>query len=404
MTVSPGQGVLGRFEMLEPRMLLTAPAIELGPPTTFYDQPYVDVELRDGNSGLGPYGSVFGLDLYPYHHFLLDTGANSILSAAEATSAMASRGYDTQGAFREYGVAGYTDYDVSAPYRLDFRGTDGVAHTLPQTTSGTRILSTTDSYLGASIAGGGVAGLVGMPAMVDRVTTLDMSDWAEVDDVLDFEGLKVRFAEGENALPPADGARYSVAVDDRVSFLAADGLPPGSPPDAPLPAWAPIPFMTAIAEREGVAVEADFLFDTGAQMTMISPSLALAMGLDTDGDGNFENEKVDSLPIGGVGGTTNVPVLLIDTLRLPTREGVELVWLDHEPGGGLPVLVREIHEDIDGVFGVDLLTSGMSIDLGSADVGNHHRRRAVLQAGPARFSADARRHRHDLLRRRPGLR
>jgi len=62
----------------------------LGPQTGFYDQPYVDVELRDGNHGLGPYGSVYGLDLYMYNHFLLDTGANAILAAAEATGRLSS--------------------------------------------------------------------------------------------------------------------------------------------------------------------------------------------------------------------------------------------------------------------------------------------------------------------------
>jgi len=354
---------LGSFETLEPRNLLAVGAIELGPQTGFYDQPYVDVELRDGNHGLGPYGSVYGLDLYMYNHFLLDTGANAILAAAEATGAMASRGYRTEGEFRELGVAGYTDYDVSAPYRLEFRGTDDVQHAIPQTDDAVRILSSADSYLGASVAMGGVAGVVGMPAMVHRVTTLDLSGWAEDSDLLDIEPLEVRFSQGPDALPPDAGHRYSVAVDDRISFDAADGLPPGSPPDAPLPAWAPVPLMTAIAEYQGVAQPGNFLFDTGAQMSMISPSLAFALGLDEDGDGNFENEKTGTVPIGGVGGTMNVPTLLIDKLRLPTEEGVELVWLDDQPGGGLEVLVLDVHEGIDGVFGVDLLTSGLTFDL-----------------------------------------
>jgi len=355
---------VGLVEPLEPRTLLSAGAIELGPQTGFYEQPFVEVELGnvvgDITYGLGPYGSVFGLGLYPLNGFLLDTGANSILSAKDATLDLEA-GYRTEGLYHEWGVAGYTEFDVSAPYRLDFRGTDGVPHTLPKTEDQVRILSSTTVELGGSILIGGVAGIVGMPAMAGRVTTLDMSGWAGTTDIFDIDPLGVEFS---SAPPPGDGNRYSVLVDDRVSFMAEEGRPPDAPPNSPLPIWAPVPFMTGEVEFQGNSQPGDFLLDTGAQMSMISTGLAFEIGLDEDGDGNFDNEMFGTVPIGGVGGTVDVPVLLIDAISLPTQQGVNLVWRDTDPDGlGLEVLVFDIHPDIDGIFGVDLLTSGFTFDI-----------------------------------------
>ncbi len=341
--------------------MLTADPIVLGPQTGFFDQPYVEIEMFDEARGLGPYGSAFGFGIYPYNRFLLDTGANSILSAAEATLDLASRAYQTEGTFRELGIAGFTEFDVSAPYRFDFVGTDGQTHTLSQSEDDVRILSSEEVYLAGSLADGGIAGIVGMPAMAGRVTTLDMSSWADTADLFDLQPIGVTFSD---ALPPGEGVRYSVAVDDRVWFDPEDGRPPGAPDDSPLPVWAPVPFMTARPAFHGNTAEGDFLLDTGAQMSIISEELAFAIGLDEDGDGNFNNELLYTIPIGGIGGTIEAPVLLIDELRIPTQQDVDLAWLGTDPDElGLEVLVLNIHPEIDGILGVDLLTAGLTLEF-----------------------------------------
>jgi hypothetical protein len=355
---------VGTFELLEPRTLLSASPIVLGPQTGFFDQPHVDIEMYSGETGIGPYGSAFGLGIYPYNHFLLDTGANAILSAREATLDLESNGYQTDGTFLEQGVAGVTEFDVSAPYRLDFTGTDGVIHTLSQTADQVRILSSDYVELGASIADGGFAGIVGMPAMAGSVTSLDFSAWGEAETIWELLPMEVTFSEGPDALPPDNGHRYSVAVDDRVSFEPEDGLPPNSPPNAPLPTWAPVPFMTGVAGYQGNHQSGNFLLDTGAQMSMISESMAFAIGLDENGDGNFQDEMLYSIEVSGVGGTIEVPVLLIDSLSLPTEQGADLVWTGTDPDElGLEMIVLDITEGLDGVFGVDLLTSGLTFDI-----------------------------------------
>jgi hypothetical protein len=105
-----------------------------------------------------------------------------------------------------------------------------------------------------------------------------------------------------------------------------------------------------------------FALDTGAAISFISTEIADQLGLDTNGDGEFgagDEQNEGTLPIGGLGGTVEAPVFLIDRFSLTTEQGVDLVWrLDSL----LSVLVLDIHPDLDGVLGSDLLTSGW-IDL-----------------------------------------
>ena len=65
-------------------------------------------------------------------------------------------------------------------------------------------------------------------------------------------------------------------------------------------------------------------------------------------DANF----VRYATVGGVGGTIQAPVFLFDEVRMPTQQGVDLVWTD------LEWLVVDIADGVDGVLGSDLLTSG----------------------------------------------
>src|SRR5687768_6428928 len=76
-------------ERLEARRMLAGKII-LGGQTGFLDQPYIDVELRSGDTILGPTGS--GFDIYPYRRMLLDTGANSILFANDAVLDLEANG------------------------------------------------------------------------------------------------------------------------------------------------------------------------------------------------------------------------------------------------------------------------------------------------------------------------
>lgn len=350
-------------------LTLAAPAVAgtsgqslyLGQPSQMMVQPYVSVEVQGQTSpgvyvNYGPSSDPVTIDVFgtiipisnAHNYLLLDTGANSILIVDDAAQDLENAGYQTEGFFWELGVGGYTEYDVSAKYRFAYKGDDGVTHYLNGTNGeGIRILSNPDSYLAAPIDSGGVAGIVGMPAMSGRVTTLDFpqagydypSGPIETWDIWDLIALLSGGGAGINtsfssSLPAASGSRYTVALDNRIHFSAEDGMPEGAPPGNPLPIYADVPFMTAYANYtngEGIFKQAEgtFLLDTGAQFSMISRRMAFALGLDENGNGDLLDESMGTIEVAGVGGTKEVPIMCIEQLRLPTDQGVDLVW--HDP-------------------------------------------------------------------------
>jgi hypothetical protein len=352
------------FERLERRRVLAGGEIQLGPQTDIFDQPYVQVELRDGSTVIGPTGGdEFGV--FPYNRLLLDTGANGIIAVNDTVTDMEANGYVTEGAYEEAGVSGTSYFDVSAPYEFRYWGTDSVVHSLPQTADDVRIMSNSTMNFGAPASEGGIPGIAGMPLMAGRVTTFDMGPWTETTDLFDLPPLGVTFADD---MPPDSGHRYSVVADTRTVFDPHDGLPEGSPPDAPLPSWAPITFFDATPEFQGTSVTGGFLLDTGAQLSMISTQMAFDLGLDENGNGDFFDEAVDTLPIIGVGGTVDIPLLVIDQLSIPTEQGTQITF---GAGSGeddyIVVAVHDVAPGIDGIFGADLLTSGLEVDLESQD-------------------------------------
>ncbi|MGA2255943.1 MAG: aspartyl protease family protein [Thermoguttaceae bacterium] len=341
------------LELLESRTFLSGSQIILGPPTDLTEYtggPTVTVDLRNGTQDLGPNGTD-STGLFPYNQFLLDTGSNSITVVSDAAQELLDNGLQNVGTYSDLGIAGSTPFNISAPYQLNFSGTDGVTHTLPQTSQDVRIESNANFEFDAAASEGGVPGVLGMPAMVGRVTTLDTSPLANL------EPLGVTFSD---TLPAGNGHRYTVATDTRVTFDPRDGLPPGSPPDAPIPTWANVTFVTATLEYQGVSKTGSFLVDTGAQMSVMSPELATSLGLNL-------NDPIETVPVAGVGGTVNLPVLAVDKLGLATEQGPQLVWqgTSDEPLG---LLVEDIAPGIDGVIGSDLLAGGQSLDLDSFDV------------------------------------
>jgi hypothetical protein len=349
-----------------------SPYIHLGRPADIFtvDQPYIEVELTDDQTGIGPYGSGFGI--YPYNRLLLDTGANSILFISDVAAELLANDMKNDGRYYEQGVAGYSELNVSAPYAFSVTGSDQRTFTLPQTDTQVRVLNDRDIDLGGDASFGGITGIVGMSVMADRVVTLDFTNRIGVEDYFLLEPMDVVFPVvwPENlvpVLPEGNGHRYSVSLDTRRKFYAADGLPQ---PGDPLPVWADIPFMTAVVEHHGAlgqrTVPGDFLLDTGAQMSLITRDMAFALGLDADEDGALDN--IGMITVGGIGGTVDAEILLIDKLRLTTDQGVDLLWAPLDPeedGFEVLVLPADATQLPFCVFGADFLTGGITIEYDS---------------------------------------
>lgn len=332
---------IGAFEVLESRMLLSAssingkPFIDLGPSDNVaLDQPRVTVELitpaQDQSVGPGIFNS-----------WLLDTGANTILTFQTAINDMNETPprYTTNGFFEEVGVGGFSLYDLSTPYRFDFAGTSGERNTILNTkliSDGTRDLSIFGPW-----------GIVGMPAMTQRLTSFDFSVWSDPSSLELF--MRTEFPA---TLPAATTPRYSIPVDNRIEFFPEPHvIPAGLAP----PAWADVPFLTGQLKHNNNVFTGNMLFDTGAQVSIMSSAVAISLGLDSNLDGVLDNRDANFAreeTIGGIGGLVTVPVFLVDEVHVPTTQGPDLVWTD------LQWLVVDIAPGLDVIFGFDNMTSG----------------------------------------------
>ena len=268
--------------------------------------------------------------------FLLDTGASTFTAVGNAIDELRTGGYQTVAIYDEQGVAGFTPMDVSQKYRVDFAGGDGQRIQLPDV----RMLSNPDLNFG------GFNGIIGMPAMVNRIATVDMHDWAAGDG--GFLGVHFPATLPAPVGPPANlSHRYTVPLS-LVEFPLTGQRNAGDP----LPTDAPLPFAAVQTRHGNLKVEGKFLIDTGAQLSIISTATAFALGLDTNGNMSFDEESLGEIEVGGIGGTVMMPLLDINSLALHTEQGTDLVWTD------LTLGVLDIDPKIAGVFGMDFLASG----------------------------------------------
>ena len=339
------------------RSASAGPYVILGPSDNFaVDQPRAYVEVVDGTSSLGPadYTNIF----------LLDTGAQGLIAVSYAATDLLNNGYDdTAAVYDELGVAGTTPYNISAEYDFRFTGSSG---TPINTLSDVRIMSSESANFG------GFTGIVGIPAMLDRVTTLDMAamkgtglgeltleDLMNTDLSIGFMG--VSFAD---QLPTDPGHRYSVPLT-LVEFPHTGQRDPNDP----LPTYGPLPFANVQTGHGTTSASGQFLVDTGAQLSIISTQTAISLGMDQDSSGAIDGDEVLMwTEIGGVGGSMSVPIVAMDSLALGTDQGVDLIWTD------LAVVVLDIAAEpgadpLAGIFGCDLLTSGWTAAIFGASGG-----------------------------------
>jgi hypothetical protein len=315
----------------------TGKELVLGPSDNIaIDQPQVAIDLQTADSS----GNRVDLGPSIFNTFLLDTGSTSILAAADATGDLESSGlyqvYPIQ--YLEQGVGGYTAMDVSYPYLFDFAGSEGIPHEL----SNTKILSSDNlefSFLGPD-------GIVGMPAMLNRFTSIDMSGW-ENPQSLDDLSIQTHFPTG-TAIPTNSGHWYQVPV--KLVNFPNDGQLPGGP----IPGSAPLAMIPVTIREDGREVTSNFLLDTGAQLSMVSSSVAKSLNLDL-------SHPSGSIDVGGVGGTVTVPLVPVDQLDVKATNGTSLAWTDLQVG----VLDLSVPggPTIGGVFGMDFLTSGWAAKI-----------------------------------------
>lgn len=321
-----------------------APVLRLGPADDVaMDQARLAFEVLTPNNGpsLGP--------KVEHRDILLATGSSGILIVDDAVTDLVSKGYVTQGTYNEVGLVGPTQFNVSAPYDLRYANPGDV----PVFLEDIRVLSNaTESYCPINTECT-IFGLLGMPAVNGRVTTFDLGTLSSgdplvtiddlINDTLNFELLETKFAVN---VPGTTKRRMSVVVEP-VSFALNGG--------GPLPTWSDLPQINVTTADEAKKSTGKFVLDTGAQLSVISSATALALGLDKNGNGSFDEEAVAFHEVGGIGGeVVNAPVVQFDSLRIPTEQGTDLVFTN------LQMAVVDIDPNVAGIFGMNFLTSGAS--------------------------------------------
>lgn len=102
-----------------------------------------------------------------------------------------------------------------------------------------------------------------------------------------------------------------------------------------------IPGITSVMDTV-TSIPGNFLFDTGAQLSVISTDMALSLGLDLD-------NPTTSIDVQGVAGNETVPGFTITKLVIPRMDGGLLELTD------VPIYVLDVAPGIDGIFGMNLL-------------------------------------------------
>jgi hypothetical protein len=283
-----------------------------------------------------------------YDTGLLDTGANGVLLGQLAyiddqTFEVNPNLYDVASTptnphviYNESGVAGSEPFDVTIAYNLYVAGDDGI----PIQQTGVHALGSSDIALP-------IGGVIGMPAMTGRVITADFSGLPNLNNfiVVDFESAPPT---------PTPGVTYDILMP-----MLEPEYPGQEQPTDPKPTFHDLPLMSGLKFNHGSNhTTQTLLLDTGAQNSIISRDAAIALGIDPD-DPNHE-----TIEVGGIGGSVDMPLVLIDEMVVPTSAGVDLVFTDVVVG------ILDI-TGIDGVIGMNWQTTGYFDLLFEADPGEY---------------------------------
>lgn len=321
------------------------------------------------------------LDRYPTTEgsgftMLLDTGASGYLLAAGAhqdflgwlDGSAGTLAYPIAGQYAEQGVGGFEFMDVTEPIDATistYLGLSGVLEDLgggggatPPGDIPTYQRTGVQALAAPNLNIGSFDGIIGMPGMNHTGVVINMSaitgasmDTGTGDPVDMFDYIHVGFTNdmssqlANHADKPVHTFAFEKFSFDHTSGQVGD--------DGPIPTHDDLPLLSGVGVGHGEAyTQGTYLFDTGAQLSMISGDVARSLGIDPD-DASHE-----TLLVGGVGGQVEIPIVLLDRFTLDTAMGGDgqfdrLAFDDVVVGiidiPGLPV---------DGILGFNAFTTG----------------------------------------------
>lgn len=294
---------------------------------------------------------------------LLDTGANGILLAQLSYLGGEDYGrpafaadYDGSGAIDpDEGLVQYAELGVAGTTLLDVHDVHGLR---VQDSSGTqRLVNPAVRAFGDDTLNiGSFNAIVGMPAMEGYVVEVDLRPMTQPS----FQ--EVYFHDTLSQATFESAGQLNVPLRIIPPEFTDTTLIDAGRPDL-LPTFAGLPvidnvdlFHTGGANSPGGTQSTNdrtFLVDTGAQTMIISEQMATDMGIDFVNTLALGGDVADFLEVGGIGGTKQMPLVLVDQFVMPGQGGIDIAFTD--------LLVGVLNIDgapFDAVMGMNMLTTG----------------------------------------------
>ena len=309
-----------------------------------FDQPRVPYQFQVPSEPPGN-GDLVGPEVR--YHGLLDSGAQGILlgklaylradgSVDPDMYEQATRDDGSDVYYSEIGVAGRQSLEVYEQYDMLYAGTWGTP---------VEVEADVRAFGSSLLEFGSFGAVIGTPAMVGKVSAVDLTPLANQQQ-LDFSHTTFM-----DAPPPITENTYHIPVGK----LPPDPSSGRKYADDPTPTLASLPRIDGMTVRhQGLTSTRNLIVDTGGQLSIISKDVATSVGIDPEAD------ALQYLQVDGIGGTTQIPLVALDEIVVPTAEGVDLKFRD------LVVGVIDV-ASIDGVLGMNVLTSGYFRAYGSTD-------------------------------------
>jgi hypothetical protein len=296
----------------------------------------------------------------------VDTGASGFAISAlhvsadpdvrEAVPQLDLTAADVVGVFTEIGVGGAETGDVTRPFgirMIDGQAGSGAEQPLaafnPYGSFNLWVRREVGTGEANEFLGLDPINLVGMPVIRQRRMWMT----APVFNVETFESAEIQTTLlAPMAAEPATNLTIPLRLQSFISPL---------PPGEVLPAAADNPLVrgVTVSHPGGTPRTGEWLFDTGAQSTILSFRVARDSGLIPAEYGTLAEFMADytgpATQIGGIGQTLTVPMLEVARIEVATAEGFTLAW------SNVTVIVADV-ATLDGVFGMNLLVPAVTPD------------------------------------------
>ncbi len=284
----------------------------------------------------------------------LDTGVSSIMLSKETATYLGVE-LDPNGQYVDPGVSGEEHFDISEPLYV---GVDDYDDPNPEDPSRYSLNGPYRVMVRKNLSDDDLLSepfdLLGMPVMFGKIVVFNTRATSN----LEYFTARIKEPNDPN-IPVAD---FEVPIRFEKYVMPND---PRQIP--PLPVLAYNPVIDNITVEDGNnSSTGTFLFDTGAQIGLISVSQAVNLGL-VDSNGYLIREPDFVLPVGGIGEgeAVEIPGYKIDRLIVPTLKGYNLVYENASIGVQDVSILDEVTGELitlDGVFGSNFIVATMEME------------------------------------------